>query len=76
MEQDFFDLYAAQSQLAVEVGHNSTADWAIRIYDRENKPLGDWGAPVVQVQHCNRKLAFADAYVKLAEYLSETRGGY
>ena len=47
--------------------HNSVADWCISIYDRKGKTLSECVTPEIQVQNPTRKLA---------EYLSETRGGY
>lgn len=76
MEQDFFDLYEAHGALALEVGHNSVADWCISIYDRHGKRFAECATPEIHVQRATRKLAFAEAYTKLAEYLSENRGGF
>lgn len=76
MEKDFFELYERQSLLALEVGHNSVADWNVIVYDKKGKQLGDYGDPVVHVQDCLRETAMARAYVALIEYLSEHRGGY
>lgn len=75
MEKDFFDLYENQSNLAVEVGHNSIADWCITVYDKSGATLKD-SKQVVFVQECNRILAFSKAYNELCKHLSETRGGY
>jgi hypothetical protein len=74
--KEFFDLYEAQSNLSLEVGHNSVADWMIFVYDKRGKASGQYGDPVVQTQSCDRNLAFAKAYCELAEYLSDNRGGY
>jgi hypothetical protein len=68
MEEDFFDLYTRSELLALEVGHNSIADWNIYIYDRRGKEAGNWGSAVIHAQGCDRKLVFAEAYTKLAEY--------
>jgi len=76
MEKDFFELYERQSCLALEVGHNSIADWCLVVYDTKGKGLADAGEPVVNIQECIRELAFAKAYAELCKYLSETRGGY
>ena len=76
MEKDFFDLYENQSCLALELGHNSIADWCLVIHDIKGKPLGDRGNPCVSVQEASRELAFAKAYAGLCEYLSDARGGY
>lgn len=76
MEKDFFELYARHELLALEVGHNSVADWNVIVYDRRDKKSGDWGNPVVHIQESHRELAFAKAYEKLAEYFSEKFGGY
>ena len=76
MESDFFDLYQRQSLLALEVGHNSVADWGVHIYERRNKPPGQWGNPVISKSGPDRKKVFASAYIALTEYLSETNGGY
>lgn len=73
---DFLDLYERQDNLALEIGHNSVADWNVLIYDKLGRKMGDFGEPVVHVQHCDRELAIATAHVKLAEYLNENRGGY
>jgi hypothetical protein len=76
MEKAFFELYEAQGCLALEVGHNSIADWNIHIYDRKEKALVECTSPVISVGDTHRELTFAKAYVALTEYLSETRGGY
>jgi len=75
MEKDFFELYERQSNLALEVGHNSIADWCITIYDTTGKGLKD-SESVITEQECTRELAFAKAYAGLCEYLSDKRGGY
>jgi hypothetical protein len=74
MEDDFFKLYERQSLLAVEVGHNSIADYCIRVYDRQGKEY--WGAPIISESGPDRKQVFARAYIALTDYLSNTRGGY
>lgn len=76
MEDDFFKLYERQSLLAVEVGHNSVADWGIHIYERRGKEPGNWGTPVISETGCDRKQVFARAYIALTEYLSNTQGCY
>jgi hypothetical protein len=76
MSKEFFDLYERQAQLALDVGHNSIADWCIVIYDTKGVGLAEAKAPAIQVQECTVELAFAKAYVKLCEYLSDKRGGY
>ena len=75
MEGEFFNLYERQSNLAVEVGHNSIADWCITVYDARGTKLKD-GERVISVQEYDRSLAFEKAYVELTEYLSDKRGGY
>jgi hypothetical protein len=76
--KEFFDLYEAQSNLSLEVGHNSIADWVIIVYDKQSidYELGQYNDPVIQTSSCDRNLAFATAYCELAEYLSDNRGGY
>ncbi len=74
--EDFFRLYGKQTHLALEVGHSSIADWCILIYEQPGKEAGKWGSPVISVQECDVKLAFAKAYVALADYCSEHFGGY
>jgi hypothetical protein len=76
MEKDFFELYARHSLLALEVGHNSIADWNVIVYDRRGKQPGNWGDPAISCSGCHRELVFAEAYTKLAEYFSERMGGY
>jgi len=76
MGNDFFKLYNNQSCLALEVGHNSIADWCITIYDINGRRLSDATEPSIMVQECTIELAFAKAYVSLCEYLSENRGGH
>lgn len=76
MEKDFFELYESQSNLSLEIGHNSIADWCVTIYDTKGKGLVNAGEPVISIQECIRKLAIAKAYAELCDYLSETRGGY
>lgn len=71
MEKDFFELYSKKDLLALEVGHNSVADWNVIIYDRRGKEAGNWGDPVIHVQGSHRELVFAKAYAELAEYFSE-----
>jgi hypothetical protein len=76
--KEFFDLYEAQSNLSLEVGHNSVADWIVEVKDKKSKnaKLGLYNEPIVQTQSCDINLAFAKAYCELAEYLSDNRGGY
>ena len=76
MEREFFELYERQGALALEVGHNSVADWCVVVYDRKGKPLAAVDKPSVNVQESDRSKAFAKAYIALCEYLSEARGGY
>lgn len=76
MEKDFFNLYADQENLALEVGHNSTTDWCITIYDKKGLKLCEYKDAVVTVQDRDRGLAFVRAYALLCEYLCENRGGY
>jgi hypothetical protein len=76
MEKEFFDLYARQSLFALEVGHNSIADWGVHIYDRRGKASGDWGSPVISETGPDRARVFARAYLAFTEYMSSTRGGY
>lgn len=76
MEKDFFELCERQTNLALEVGHNSIADWCVTIYDTKGKGLVGAGEPVISTQECKRELAIAKAYTALCDYLSETRGGY
>jgi|WetSurMetagenome_2_1015567.scaffolds.fasta_scaffold04048_3 hypothetical protein len=76
MEKDFFELYEMKPNLALEIGHNSIADWIIEVYDKRGKEAGNYGKPVVSVQYCTREVAFAKAYVELSEYFSEKFGGY
>lgn len=75
MEEQFFNLYENQSSLALEVGHNSIADWCVTVYDRKGTSLKD-SKRVIGVQECDRITAFARAYIELSEYVSENRGGY
>lgn len=72
---ELLELYERQGGLAIEIGHNSIADWCITIYDRKGATLAD-AKIAIQVQECGYELAAAKAYVELCEYLSETRGGY
>lgn len=76
MENDFFQLYTQHSLLALEVGHNSVADWRLAVYDKKDKDLGDYGDPVVLVTGTDPKLVFAKGYADLCEYLLKTRDGY
>lgn len=75
MEKDFFELYERNGSLALEVGHNSVADWNVVVYDRKGKSLIETTEPAVHVQESGRETAFAKAYIELTEYLSESRGG-
>jgi len=74
--EDFFELYERQTLLCLEIGNSSIADWCITIYDRRGKQAGNWGDAVISIQECDVKLAFAKAYVALADYCSEHFGGY
>lgn len=74
--KEFFKLYESQTLLCLEVGHSSITDWNIFIYDRRGKEAGNWGDPVISIQHSDIDLVFAEAYVKLAAYCSEHFGGY
>lgn len=76
MKKDFFELYDSHTMLALEVGHSSITDWNVIIYDLRGKEPGNWGNPIIHIQDCHRELAFAKAYVELAEYFSEHLGGY
>ena len=76
MEKDFFELYERYPNLALEVGHNSTADWIIEVYDKRGKEVGNYGNPIVSVQNCTRDIVFAKAYIALAEYFCDKFGGY
>lgn len=76
MEKDFFELYMKHPLFALEVGHNSVADWNVIVYDKRGKPPGDYGEPVVHESGGHREAVFAHAYTKLAAYFSETLGGY
>jgi hypothetical protein len=76
MEKDFFELYSRHELLALEIGHNSIADWNVIIYDRRGKQTGEWGDPVIHCSGCHRELVFAQAYTKLAEYFSKHFEGY
>lgn len=62
--------------LALEVGHNSVADWNVLVYDRRGKQPGDYGEPVVHASGCHREAVFAKAYAELVEYFSDKLGGY
>lgn len=73
MEKDFFELYSRHPLLALEVGHNSIADWNVIIYDQRGKQAGE---PVIHCSGCHRELVFAQAYTKLAVYFSKHLGGY
>jgi hypothetical protein len=70
----FFDLYERQSNLSLEVGHNSVADWCVIIYDRQAGARES--KRVILIQECDYELAIAKAHVELCKYLSQTRGGY
>jgi hypothetical protein len=76
MEQDFFAMYEVHGRLSLEVGHTSVSGWCISIYDTKGKALNECSTPDIHVQRATRTLAFADAYVQLAEHLIETRGRY
>lgn len=76
MESDFYTLYENQDRLSLQVGHNSVAGWIITVQDKKGVPLGQEGKVVVYAESRDRKLAFAEAYVTLAEYLLDERGGY
>ena len=76
MENDFFELYERHKFLNVEIGHNQVADWCLELWDRKGDNLGERRKKIITIQHCDRKKVFAKAYELLAEYLSETYGGY
>lgn len=76
MEKDFFDLYENQPVLALEVGHNSIADWCLVIYDIKGTTLCETTKPIINIQGSDRRLVFSRAYAELCEYLSKERGGY
>jgi hypothetical protein len=72
MEEDFLDLYAQQSMLALEIGHNGITDWNIFVYDRRGKEPGKWGDAEIKINNSpSRKEAFARAYVALKDYLDD-----
>lgn len=76
MEKELFDLYERHSYLNIEVGHNKVADWNLYIYDRKNDAKRGRGEPVVCAESPDRSKVFAEAYVKLTDYLSDRYGGY
>ena len=75
MEGKLFDLVENNPRLSVEFCYCGIADYTISIFDHE-PILGAEKKRIVYEQSCDRTLACANAYAKLAEYLSETRGGY
>lgn len=76
MESDFFELYERQDSLNIQIGHNQVADWCLDVFDRKGDAIGQRGEPVVSVSGCDRTKVFAEAYVKLTDYLSDVYGGY
>ena len=72
MENDFFELYEEKGFLAIEIGHNQTADWCLQIQDRKVSKHNN----IINLQDCDRKKLFAKAYCELTDYLSENYGGY
>jgi hypothetical protein len=75
MEKSFFELFERQGCLALEVGYNSVADWNVIVYDKSGCSLAE-AKQAVHVQDCSREHAFARAYIELADYLLNERGGY
>ena len=75
MENDFFNMYEAQSCLSIEIGHNSVADWCMIVYDRRGTSIKNQ-KEVFRIQECDRKMLFSKAYNFLADHLNDARGGY
>jgi len=56
----------------LEIGYSPIADWGLRLfYGDVNKQH-----TIFSVEAVETNLLFAEAYCKLAEYMSETFGGY
>lgn len=72
MEAEFFRIYSIHKHhLDLEVAYSRSTDWSVYVCKRD----GD-RAVVLSTQNCDRTKAFAEAYVKLAEWYSEKFGGY
>ena len=76
---DFLSLFETclktRPHLCLECGYSSVTDWSVYVYDKTEKS-GDWGDPVVSAQTCDKRITFAEATVRLSDYMAETCGGY
>ena len=65
----FFDLYDSKQGLSLEFGHNSVADYILKVSTKKD-------GVIINIQHCDIEFVLSKAYVDLAEWLFENRDGY
>lgn len=69
--EELIDRYYRRFDLNIDFSH--VIEWNIEIYDRNGEcPF----APIVIVNDCDMRLAFAKAQVEFKEWLCENEGGY
>ncbi len=61
--------------LCLDVGYSSITDYCISVHEKKSKST-NWGEPLFTVQSCDWDLVQAEAYCKLAEWMSDNKGGY
>lgn len=72
IEKRLFDLVESRlsPRFRVNANYNSVTDWTVEITTQiEQKQI-------LFCQSCDREKAFAEAYCKFTDYLSEELGGY
>ncbi|ASN69166.1 hypothetical protein 7F23_53 [uncultured Caudovirales phage] len=76
--EEFYEVYSKNCHnngLKLEIYHSPIVDWVVTIYqinpaDMENPK------EIISIQDPDRKLAIAQAYVALVDWLLENQGGY
>lgn len=71
----FFDDMVSRYPMHLEIYYSKMLDWCIHIY---KKGCGDDGKDleILHVQNCDMQFVFAEAQVKLKDWLCEHEGGY
>ena len=74
MEKEFFDLFAKHREiLYLNVSYFRSSDWVVSVTDMRSEARD---VSILSHQGPDRALVFAKAYASLAEWYSETFGGY
>lgn len=76
---DFFELWDralnVRPHLRLEVGYTRITDYCVIIHDNTGRPIGD-AKHLFTTQNSDYKVAMAEAYVWLVNFLLEECGGY